>query len=592
MNEDYINEEGLLEAQTLLNSLGGWPVLQEVWDSNSFKWIEAIKLFKEKGLDFNFLLRIIAGKDFGDTSKRIIIIDQPSAFGLNTHILHKGIHDPTVKKYFELIVDTAIMFGADEFKASEEMHDALDFEIKLSNLLVSKTLNRNTSYFYNKMTLKELTQQYGSIDWMKLLRNIFPEEVKLYDEKQVLVEVPKYIERLERLLKTTSQRTIANYLFLRVVLEIYPFLPQKFEDRLLKFKKAVLGTSAHPPRWKTCFLLTDKHMSVLLGATYIRRFFNDDIKKSAAEMVKYIVTTFETSIKEETPWIDEKTKQRALEKAEAIRAHVAYDKELLDDNNLSEIYSGLHIMEKLFLQSFLNLNKLEWNRLLGKLLEPVEKNDWRDNSAPITVNAFYKRLDNSIIVPAAILQDIFFNKDRPSYLNYGAIGTIIGHEIVHAFDDEGSQFNKDGNLKNWWEEATKTAFIEKTKCFINKFNSIRVEEVGLNVSGERTVGENIADNGGAKQAYLAYNSWTRNYGEESKLPGLQYTPRQLFWIAGAQNWCSKERKEYLKQLIARDPHTPHKYRVNGNYQNLEFFAKDFKCPLGSNMNPRNKCSIW
>ncbi|XP_044752118.1 neprilysin-2-like isoform X1 [Coccinella septempunctata] len=592
MNEEMINAEALVEAQTLMNTLGGWPVLEEVWDPNNFDWIEELKLFKEQGLDFNYLLSIKAGKDIGNSSARIITVDQPPVFGLTIHNLVKGIHDSSVRNYLELMVDFAVMFGAAEYEATADMEEALLFEIKLAKKTVSKIENRNSSQFYNKMTLKQLKQQYGTIDWMKLFQYILPEEVKLYDDREIMVEVPSYIDGLEKLLKTTAPKTVANYLFWRAALEIWPFLPQKFEDRITRYKKVTGGISQSSPRWKKCLDLTQAHLPLLLGATYVRRYSNEETKVYAAEMVDYIMTEFKKTLQYGTPWMDESTRKQALMKADKIKAQIAYANEMLDDKLLNELCAEIFVNEKAFLTSFLNINRHEWNRLLRKLLDPTARNDWTETAGPIVVNAYYHRLENTIILPAAILQGVFFNRNRPGFLNFGAIGTIVGHEIIHAFDDQGSQFDEDGNLRSWWNQDTLDAFAEKAKCFIETFNSIRVEEVDENVSGTRTLGENIADNGGAKQAYLAYQSWTDQYGSESKLPGLKYNPKQLFWIASAQNWCSKERLEYLRQKVASDTHTPDKYRVNANFQNLDVFSKDFKCPLDSRMNPRNKCSVW
>ncbi|XP_045472606.1 neprilysin-2-like [Harmonia axyridis] len=592
MNEDVINAEALVEAHTLLNALGGWPLLEEVWDPNNFDWIEELKSFKDQGLDFNYLLSIRAEKDIGNTSTRIITVDQPPLFGLSIHILRKGIHDSVVRQYLELMVDFAVMFGAGDFDAAAAMEEALLFEIHLAKKTVSKVDHRNTTLFYNKMTLKQLKQQHGNIDWMKLFQYILPENVKLYDEREIVVEVPSYIDALEKLLKNTPPKTVANYLFWRAVLEIWPFLPKKFEDRITKYKKVTGGITESLPRWKKCLEITQAHLPLLLGATYIRRYSSDDTKVYASEIVNYIKEEFKKTIQHETSWMDESTKNQALIKAANIRAQIAYANEMLGDNTLNEMYSDIFVNERAFLTSFLNINRHEWNRLLNKLLSPVKKNDWTEAAAPIVVNAYYHRLENTIILPAAILQGTFFNRFRPGYLNFGSIGIIVGHEIVHAFDDQGSQFDENGNLKSWWDRETLESFTEKAKCFIQTFSSIKIEEIGENVSGTRTLGENIADNGGTKQAYQAYQSWSDQYGTESRLPGLKYSPNQLFWIAGAQNWCSKERLEYMRHKIAVDPHTPNKYRVNTNYQNLEMFAKDFKCPLGSKMNPRRKCSVW
>nr|XP_023024605.1 neprilysin-2-like isoform X2 [Leptinotarsa decemlineata] len=177
-------------------------------------------------------------------------------------------------------------------------------------------------------------------------------------------------------------------------------------------------------------------------------------------------------------------------------------------------------------------------------------------------------------------------------MNYGAIGFVIGHEITHGFDDQGRQFDKNGNLVNWWQESTKKAFVEKAQCIIDQYGNYSVPELKLNLNGINTQGENIADIGGIKEAYLAYNRWLERSGDEPYLPGLNFTGRQMFWVSAASIWCSRTRMEELQQLIITDEHVPDKFRVIGPMSNSDDFARDFKCPVGSKMNPQHKCKIW
>ena len=195
-------------------------------------------------------------------------------------------------------------------------------------------------------------------------------------------------------------------------------------------------------------------------------------------------------------------------------------------------------------------------------------------------------------LPASILQGVFFNNERIHAMNYGAIGQIIGHELTHGFDDEGKQYDKDGNLHNWWAEETDKAFSEKAKCIINQYNNITVPEVQLNLHGIHTQGENIADNGGLKEAYLAYQKWTSINEIEPKLPGLNYTANQLFWLSVANTWCTVQRNESLKQDVLTDSHAPARYRVLLPLRNSDYFYKDFDCKEGTNMNPTHKCRVW
>lgn len=202
----------------------------------------------------------------------------------------------------------------------------------------------------------------------------------------------------------------------------------------------------------------------------------------------------------------------------------------------------------------------------------------------LVIDAFF-----TIAIPAAILQDVFFNGSRPNYLNYGAIGAVIGHEITHGFDDEGAQFDAEGNLKNWWTNITEEQFNNKSECFVEQYGSINDTRVYLNLNGKNTLGENIADNGGIKEAFLAFK---RRGGNDKLLPGLDFTREQLFFIAYANTWCSLTRNEKLRQNILYDPHSPPKYRVNVPLANYEDFARVWNCPADSPMRKQDPCILW
>jgi membrane metallo-endopeptidase-like protein 1 len=276
-----------------------------------------------------------------------------------------------------------------------------------------------------------------------------------------------------------------------------------------------------------------------------------------------------------------------------MTSHIAYPDELLDDSKLNAFYENLEVNDNDYYTSVLNLTKFGTDYSFSKLRQPVNKSDWITHSKTAIVNAFYSAIENSIQFPAGILQGAFFSSDRPRYMNYGAIGFVIGHEITHGFDDQGRQFDKQGNLVDWWAEETKKRYLEKALCIIKQYGNYTAHEVGLKLNGINTQGENIADNGGVKEAYYAYNVWTKRHGVEPRLPGLQdYTPQQMFWISAANVWCSKYRPETLKNRITTGFHSPGRFRIIGPFSNLEDFSNDFRCPLGSNMNPVKKCQVW
>ncbi|GIX87774.1 neprilysin-2 [Caerostris extrusa] len=280
---------------------------------------------------------------------------------------------------------------------------------------------------------------------------------------------------------------------------------------------------------------------------------------SRLEMVNYIHREF-LHVLNGVDWMDDRTKGRAREKAENMATYIGYPNELLEEWKVAEIYDGLHLNSTSYFENVRILRKWATDYVLAKLRTPNIKGDWKKRSAAAVVNAFYNSIENSIEFPAGILQGIFFDKDRPNYLNFGAIGFVIGHEITHGFDDRGRQFDKDGNNINWWEPETDSTFKDRAQCIIDQYGNYSVGEVGLQVNGINTQGENIADNGGIKEAFRAYLQWIQDHGAEDFLPGIKYSPTQLFWISAANVWCGKYRPEVLKLRIMTGSHSPAPYR--------------------------------
>ncbi|KAH8384648.1 hypothetical protein KR093_003976 [Drosophila rubida] len=309
-------------------------------------------------------------------------------------------------------------------------------------------------------------------------------------------------------------------------------------------------------------------------------------------MINNIRSVF-NDILDEVKWMDVKTRLEAKKKLHSMVMHIGYPDEILDSKKLAKYYQKLDLYPDQFLESYLVLNMFQTDYLFSQLRLPINKTDWHHHAHSTIVNAFYVYDENSIVLPAGILQGAFYNPNRPKYLDFGAIGSLIGHEITHGFDDEGSQFDFEGNLRDWWQPDTKKAYLEKTKCIIHQYGNYTEAMTGLKLNGIHTQGENIADNGGVKAAYKAYQRWVEKHGSEPRLPGLEsYTPQQMFWISFGQNWCSKYRKEDLSVLITTDEHSPSEFRVLGPLRNSIDFARDFRCPEGSPMNPAHKCEVW
>ncbi|XP_074110520.1 M13 family metallopeptidase neprilysin 2 isoform X2 [Cotesia typhae] len=592
MNKTGIEEQGLTPLLIIIKKLGGWPVLEgEMWKDTNFNWISSVYNFRELGYSVDYFLDFSIGVDLKNSTKRVLDLDQ-ATLGLSREYLSKGFDDKIVKEYYRYMVDIAVILGAERERAEEELMESLKFEMKLANISLPTEKRRNATLLYNPMTLAQLSDKYPSIPWKEYFNMILKPHVQVDDNEIAIVNVPSYISDFEKLIKLTPKRIQANYVMWRAVAASVSYLSDEIRKRQLEYSTALSGKTEREPRWKECVDIVSSTLPISVGALYVRKYFHQDAKKNAVEMVADIRNQFNKILKT-VDWMDEETRKSALDKAASMTSHIAYPDELLQNSKLEEFYEKLELADNAsYLKNILNLTLFGTEYSFSKLRKPVNKSDWVSHGRPAVVNAFYSSIENSIQFPAGILQGAFFSSDRPRYMNYGAIGFVIGHEITHGFDDQGRQFDKDGNLVDWWASSTKEKYLQKADCIINQYGNYTVKEVGMNLNGINTQGENIADNGGIKEAYLAYKDWADRNIPEPTLPGLSYSPRQMFWISAANTWCSVYRPEALKLRITTGFHSPGEFRILGPMSNMPEFADDFKCPLNSRMNPKNKCAVW
>ncbi|KAI4465576.1 zinc metalloprotease family m13 neprilysin-related [Holotrichia oblita] len=591
MNKMRIEEIGLQEVKQLLSYFGGWPVVEgSQWNEDSFDWKDAIFKFEKAGLYTDYLLSVTVDIDEKNSTKRVLNIDQPFLV-LSREFLLEGIENKFVQAYHSYMTDIAVIFGAEKGRAFNDMLAAVNFETKLANISYSIEEARDSIALYNPMTIKELAAKFTTIPWLQYINELLSPHVAVTEDEVVIVNSLKYLEEFEKLMLKTDTRVQANYLLWRAVSYSMSYLPDQLRNRRLQYDTVMTGETELVPRWKDCIIQCTSSLSIAADALYVRKYFNERAKKSAQELVYNIKSEFKKTLKH-VDWMDEETREHALKKADMMVEYIGYPYELLDDVKLEEYYQGLTVNEASYFKSALNVSLFSNKLSFKKLHQPVNKTDWSTHSEATNVNAFYSPNENSIQFPAGILQGVYFNQDRPNYMNYGGIGFIIGHEITHGFDDDGRKYDVEGNLADWWVHETEAAFVKKAQCIVEQYGSYVVPELGQKLNGISSQGENIADNGGLKQAYLAYDTLVQNQGEEPKLPGLDFNGRQLFWISSANIWCAKTRPEILKQRLAEDFHSPEKFRVLGSLQNSEQFSKDFSCKEGSNMNPIRKCHLW
>ena len=393
--------------------------------------------------------------------RRIMWVDEFYP-GLSREYMIKGFEDKEVQNHYNYMIDIAVLLGADRERAKEEMKEALMLELKLSEFSLPREKRRNKTALYNPMTLAEVQKMYPEVPLVSSINAVIDyEPANVAEDEVVNVAVPAFITKVRDHLATVPPRVIANYIIWRNVQSTVSYLNAAPEQ---------------VPRWETCVesVKYEKSLTNAVGAMYVKRFFPLESKKAVDDIVGYVRAEFKKML-DELEWMDPITRAEAHKKADKITPHVAYAEEILDDDLITEFYSGLELKNDSYLLNILRLKKAINLHYAKEFRKTVDKKDWRTHGGAAIVNAFYNPDENSIQFPAGILGGVFFEADRPQYMNFGAIGFVVGHEITHGFDDQGSQKDGDGNLVDWWEPETKEKYLEKAQCIIDQYGNYTIE---------------------------------------------------------------------------------------------------------------------
>ncbi|XP_032663308.1 neprilysin-4-like isoform X6 [Odontomachus brunneus] len=592
MNNEILEQRMERPLIQLLDQLGGWPILRPDWNPNKFDWLlltAQLRLYNN-----DVLISEWVGPDIKNSDKYVIQFDQTS-LGLPTrdYFLQRSnmVYLEAYKDYF---IKVATLLGASLHNATVQAEELIKFETQLAKITSSPDERRNFSELYQRMSIGELRTLVPQIDWRRYLSIVLARPVNF--SEPVVIFALQYIQDLVVLLSKTQPRTVANYLLWRFVRHRVNNLDDRFQEVKQNFYYILFGREQAPSRWKNCVTQVNSNMGMAVGSMFVNKYFDENSKNDTLSMTREIQRSFR-ELFDKTNWIDDETKRLATEKVNAMSLKIGYPDFILQPHLLNERYKDvryiIHVIirpDKYFentLNILKHLTRLEQDRL-GNI---VNKTLW--NTAPAIVNAYYSRNKNQIMFPAGILQPPFYHRFFPRSLNYGGIGVVIGHEITHGFDDKGRLFDKDGNLHRWWKDEAINGFHRRAQCLIDQYAHYTVAEVGMQIDGVNTQGENIADNGGIKQAFRAYERWLRvNQNEDETLPGISATGKQLFFLNFAQVWCGLMRPEATKNKLKTAVHSPGKFRVIGTLSNSRDFAEVFKCPPGSPMNPVRKCSVW
>uniref|UniRef100_A0A336LY78 CSON004984 protein n=1 Tax=Culicoides sonorensis TaxID=179676 RepID=A0A336LY78_CULSO len=588
--DEKMEQLGAKPMLDLLEKLGGWNVTKSNFNVSNWSLESTLKKVQNE-YNMGGLFGWAVGEDDRKSTRHVIQIDQ-GGLGLPTrdNYLNKTAHQKVLDAYLDYMTKVVVLLGANESDAKIQMQAVIDFETELAKITIPSEERRDEESMYHNMTLKELQSKANFIDWRAHFDDAFRQAFidnkstskkkirNITDKEVVVVYAPKYLEDLTVLVKryqnTTEGKIILNnYLIWQTVRSFTACLSKVFRDAYKGLRKALIGSDGGEEPWRYCVTDTNNAIGFAIGAMFVREAFNGKSKPEAEQMINEVRDAFKANLKH-LDWMDEETRRLANEKADAITDMIGYPGYILDTKQLDEKYFELTIKNDTYFQNNIEINRYNLRKNLEKLDEPVNKTRW--GMTPPTVNAYYTPTKNQIVFPAGILQLPFYDILNPKSLNFGGMGVVMGHEITHGFDDQGREYDKEGNLHQWWNNATISRFKKRTECFEKQYSNFSIN--GRNLNGKQTLGENIADNGGLKAAFHAFKNTKKSID------------RDIFLLPGV--WCTSATVETTNLQIEKDPHSPPEFRVIGSLSNFEEFAMEFNCARGTRMYPIDRCEVW
>ncbi len=465
--------------------------------------------------------------------------------------------------------------GSTPAEAKKNAAIIMAIEKELAAAQMSRLEMRDPYKTYNKFTVTDFAKTTPQLKWSSILT-----QLKVNGQDTLLVSSPKFFTTLDGMLKSVSVGDWKTYLTWNILKNSAAELSSPFVEASFTFNRAQTGQRVQTPRWQRMASSTDRNVGDLLGQLYVAKYFKPEAKARMTELIKNLRTAFEMRINN-LDWMSAETKEKALAKLHAFTPKIGYPEKW-------KTYEGLTITPTTYFQNLRNADVWSYNEMISQLGKPVDRT--RFGMTPPTVNAYYSPTMNEIVFPAGILQFPFFAPEADDAINYGGIGAVIGHEMSHGFDDSGSQYDKDGNLRNWWTAEDKVKFEEKTKALGKQFDAYTVLDT-IHVNGKLTMGENIGDLGGLNAAYTAFKLTKQGQSNE-KIDG--FTPDQRFFLSWAQVWRGNILDESAAQLIKTDPHSPGPYRTIGAPVNMDAWYEAFDVKPGEKLykKPEDRIKMW
>jgi len=527
----------------------------------------------------NAFLNFSEQQDFKDARKQIAAVDQ-GGLGLpeRDYYFREGeAAEKTRTQYVQHVALMLKLMGEAESKAAGNAQAIMQLETALAKVSMDVTSRRDPNKIYHLMPVSELATLAPGVAWERFLTasGVHVSELNVVN--------PDFLKGMNALLASTDMETIKTYLRWQLITSTPGYvLPKALDDENFDFYgRKLRGQPEQRARYKRCVQATDAALGEALGQVYVAQEFSPANKQATLQMVNDIEGAMDQDI-DTLDWMSAATKVRAKEKLRAVADKIGYPDHWRD-------YSALTIMRDDAFGNVLRATEFENRRQLAKIGKPVDRGEWL--ISPSTVDAYYNPSMNDINFPAAILQSPLYDSHASDASNYGHVGGIVGHELTHGFDDEGRQFDANGNLADWWTPEDGKHFEEKADCEVKEYNNfVAVDDVEVN--GKLTLGENTADNGGLRLAYIAFLADAKKKSIDLTKAQGRYTPIQQFFLGHGQDWFGETRPEQLRLQVQTDPHSPRQFRANGVVQNMPEFGKAFGCKTGEPMMPVNACRVW
>src|SRR5581483_10613094 len=481
------------------------------------------------------------------------------------------------KHLVEYATQLFALSGQSEQQAAESAQIVLRIETELAKDSMDRTARRDPKTRDHKM----ISDEAAAIAPNFYLNRYFT-DIGAPAFSELNVSNPDFFKQVNAVVESEPLDALKTYVSWHMLDTTAPWLSKPFVDANFEMQKALTGQAEIKARWKRCVTSTDNALGEALGQRYVEKTFGPEAKQRMQKMVAALEKSLGEDI-DGLSWMSAETKKQAQLKLAAIQNKIGYP-------DIWRDYSSLNIVRGDLVGNFLRANEFESKRQIAKIGKPVDRKEW--GMTPPTVNAYYNSSHNEIVFPAGILQPPFFDKDVDDAVNFGGIGLVIGHELTHGFDDQGRKYDPQGNLRDWWTVEDGKEFEQRASCVANEYSGfIAVDDLKLN--GKLTMGENTADNGGARISLNALGEMNKQYPTAKAAQTIDgYTPEQRFFLGFGRVWCEKQRPEFARMRVSVDPHSPGKYRVDGVVENMPEFEKAWGCKAGQPMVSANACRVW